>query len=156
MAVLDATTTTGLERITVHGQYNYRAFGFRLLNNLVPIVLNVREPGPVIRPVILVFGPKTRDRSPYKDFGLRDKVTKRVLAFNIRHYMKCYLNTPNPEPYTFNQCKVCGASIKDQVGNVLQSVTKRSYRPDKYVWRPTKHLQSEGNNEIFKHHEGVI
>lgn len=155
--VLDAGTTSALDRITVHSQYNNWAFGFTLLNNLVPIVINIRKPGPHYQRAILVFGEKKRERSPYEDFGIVEKCCRKVYTFNIRHYIKCYLNAPNPEPYTFNLCQVCGASIVDDNGHTIQNTVTRSYRPDKFVWKAQDALQDEaGASQIFNHHKGIV
>lgn len=155
--VLEAQTTTALERITVHGQYNNQALGFFLLNNLVPITVNVRLPGPSYKQVIVVFGPKNHKYSPYADLGLMEKCCKKVYTFNIRHYVKCYLNAPNPEPFTYNLCQVCGASVTDDKGHTIQSIVKRSYRADKFVWRAKDALQAAtGKEPVFTHHEGVL
>lgn len=154
--VLKAETTTALKRMTVHGQYNRRAFGFHLLTNIVPIVLCVRQPGPHYKRSILIFGQKRRNRSPYEDFGIIETCCRKVYTFNIRHYVKCYLNAPNPEPFTFNLCQVCGATVTDQNGHTIQSIVKRSFRPDKFVWSAPKALQSDtGSSPAFNFHDGV-
>lgn len=159
--VLQSETTNALTRITVHGQYNHRAFGFFLLNNLIPIVLNVRKPGGHYRRSILMYTPVTRRNAPYEDYGMITTECAKVLTFNIRHYVKCYLyDSANGMPtgaFTYNQCFICGASVKDSNGRLLQQISRRSYRPDKYVWRPNSSLQNKtGEQPIFTHHEGML
>lgn len=161
--VLESATTTALKRITVHGQYNHRALGFYVLSNLVPIVLNVREPGPSYRRVILVFGQRNHERSPFQDFGIRDICCQSVYAFNIRHYVQCFLpaqmgsDGQPTAPFTYNNCQYCGVTIHDAKGHTIQSIVSRSYRPDKFVYRAGESLQDEhGPDDLFKFHKGVL
>lgn len=148
--VLEATTSTALVRTTVHAQYNGRALGVVLLNNLIPISLNVRQPGGSYKKARLIFGTKAHDTSPYKDYGLLKKCCRTVLLFNVQHYFKCYL-TDNQEdgPYTYNCCRKCGATLADDCGHLVQVHNHRSYNVDKYIHKATGVLQSEGTEDIF-------
>lgn len=161
--VLQSSTTSAMTRITVHGQYNHKAFGFFLLNNLIPIVLNVRRPGPHYERVVLMFGPRLQAHTPYEDLGMVERECRKVFAFNIRHYVKCYLpSTAGSDgqptmPFTYNLCQACGASVVDGRGQLLQRILKRSYRADKYVWRANNSLQNTaGSQPVFNHHEGIL
>jgi hypothetical protein len=148
-AVLDAAGSTSMRRLTVHSQYNSRAFGFFVLNNLVPIVLNLHRPGPSVQQAIVVFGPHTRERSPYHDLGWREVCCQKVFQFNIRHYVKCYLPASDQQDYSYNLCRICGASIVDATGHTIQTIASRSYRPDIYVWRPRRVLQDQTTRHNF-------
>lgn len=154
--VLQSTTTNALTRITVHSQYNKRALGFFLLNNLVPITLNIRKPGGHYKRVILMFDPVLQDSSPYEDFGFVDRECRKIFTFNIRHYVQCFLPSGSGA-FTYNLCQICGASVKDDLGQVLQQISRRRYRPDKYVWRADNSLQDRrGSEPVFKHHGGIL
>lgn len=162
--VLEAETTTGLYRNTVHQQFNGGgALGFYMLNHLVPISLNIRQPGGKSKKAILVFGDKTQKFVPFKDLGWVDVNCIRVYNFNIRHYVTCYLpaqvgsdNQPT-EPYTFNLCNYCNARVADDKGEIIRQIVKRSYRADKYIYQPTGALQEDsGPEEMFNYQDRVI
>ena len=162
MAILEPTTSTVMTRTTVHRQYNGKAFGFYMLNNMVPIVLNIRKPGKVHYRAVLVYGRKTRNKSPYSDLGLMTKECQRVFLFNVRHYVKCYLpaqmgSDGNPtQPYTYNLCQYCGASVKDDNNRLLQQIATLSYRVDSYLWKAKGVLQSPtGPGQLFTAPSGV-
>lgn len=142
--LLEARTTTDLVRNTVHQQYTGRALGFFMLNHLVPIIIHVRQPGGTHKSAILVWGDSTQKYIPFEDLGEISKDCLKVFLFNVRHYVKCYLNNDNQEPYTYNLCKFCGAKIRDSKGYVRQ-IAKRKYRADMYIYQPTKALQNEAN-----------
>lgn len=158
---LEATTTTAMSRTTVHAQYNGRALGVTILNNLIPIVLNVPQPGQKTFPAILMFVPAAHRHSPYKDYGVRRKCCRKVLMFNTLHYFKCYLPNTQGEideengPYTYNSCRHCGTTLKDDCGHLIQVTERRRYNVDKFIYRAPAVLQSTGRNEIFeKYQEG--
>lgn len=158
--VLAATTTTALARATVHQQYNGRAFGVRMLNNLIPIVLHIRQPGGGFSNSILVFDKLAHRHVPYKDYGIRKKCCRRVLLFNVNHYYKCYLPThigadgEVQTPYTFNRCEKCNVQLKDACGHLVSVTTMRQYNVDKFIYRAPAVLQSSGKNELFKYQKG--
>lgn len=147
--LLGAQNNTGFSRTTVHQQYNGEALGFFMLNHLVPIVLNVRQPGGTYKKVILVWRKLTQKYIPYSDMGIIEKCCRRVFLFNIRHYLKCYLptaidlNGDPTEPFTYNLCQKCGASVVDGHGHTLQYITRRSYRGDSYIYRTSNRLQND-------------
>lgn len=161
--ILEAQTTTGLYRNTVHQQFNGgRALGFYMLNHLVPIALNVRQPGGTNKKAILVFGDKTQKFVPFKDLGWVDVNCIKVYTFNIRHYVTCYLprqvgsdNQPT-EPYTFNLCNYCNARVADDNGEIIRQIVKRGYRADMYIYQPTGSLQNdEGPDDMFNYQDRV-
>jgi hypothetical protein len=158
--VLEATTSTALARTTVHAQFNRKALGVVLLNNLIPIVLKVDVPGQPAKRAILVFGPRAHKFIPYKDYGVRHKCCRRVLLFNVFHYIKCYLptytdsNDVEHEPYTYDCCRKCGAVLKDGCNHLIQVNARRSYNVDKFIYQAPSVLQEATNNELFKYQRG--
>lgn len=161
---LEAETTTNLFRNTVHQQYNGgRALGFYMLNHLVPIILNIRQPGGTNKRGLLVFGDKTQKFIPFHDLGWVDKNCVRVYTFNIRHYITCYLpaqvgsNNQPTEPYTFNLCNYCNARVADDNGELIRQIAKRGYRRDMYIYQPVGSLQEDsGPEEMFNYQDRVI
>lgn len=160
--VLEATTSTALARSTVHAQYNRKALGVVLLNNLVPIVLNIKRPGGGHRRAVLVFGRNAHAKSPYQDLGIRKKCCRRVLKFNVKHYVKCYLpnvlgrNGEIHTPYSYNCCNYCGVQLKDACGHLVSITSTRSYNVDKYIYKAPTVLQSCGTAEIFSFRKGNV
>lgn len=153
---LEPVTATDLSRTTVHQQYNQKAFGLFLFGRLVPITVNVKRPGNQYEHVVLMFGPVAHKKSPYSDFGVMQKCCRNVFAFNIRHYVKCYLNGGDTGPYTFNECKACGASIVDDCGRAITMLNTRKYRRNAFIWKAPKVLQdAEGKDEFFTYQRGV-
>ena len=154
--VLESATTTALNRTTVHAQYNGKALGVVMLNNLIPIVLTVAVPGAPAKKAVLLFGDVAHKYSPYKDYGVREKCCRRVLLFNVQHYLKCYLTDDHSDdgPYTYDCCRKCGAVLKDGCKHLIQVNAKRSYNVDKFIYRAPAVLQSTGNNELFKYQKG--
>lgn len=152
--VLQSTTSTALKRTTVHAQYNGKALGVVMLNNLVPIVLNVVVPGGYIKKSVLVFGKKAHNESPYEDFGVRRKCCRQVLLFNVLHYTKHYLTSDMEGPYTFNCCRQCGVSLKAACDHLVQFTRRREYSVDKYIYRASRVLQSPGSSELFTYRRG--
>lgn len=151
---LEAITSTQLVRNTVHEQYEGRALGFFMLNQLVPIVLNIPLPGNQHVKAILVWGNNTQKYVPFTDLGLVSKECIRVFLFNIRHYVKCYLNSGSTEPYTYNLCKFCGAEIHDDNNGYIRQIAKINYRANMYIYQPTKALQNDtGIGDLFNYQE---
>ena len=152
--VIDSATTTPMSRTTVHNQFDGRAFGFRMLTRTVPIVLNILGPGNTCKSGVLVFGGKAHECVPYTDLGNMEKCCRRVYTFNVKHYLKCFIGTSGT--YTWNQCTVCGASIKDGTGkHAVQQLAKLSYRGNRYIYRADKTLQPCSNKEMFTYQEGL-
>lgn len=153
--VLEAASSTPLERTTVHNQFDNRAFGFRMLTKTVPITLYITPPGGY-KKVVLVFGQKVQSHVPYKDLGLVDLCCRKVYTFNIKHYIKCFVpNNPNGA-YTWNKCSICGASITDGTGkHSVQQMSRRKYRKNRYIYRSNKTIQSAKNQEVFTPQEGL-
>lgn len=153
---LEAEISTALTRTTVHAQYNRRALGVVMLNNLVPIILKVDIPGRNAKRVILVFGKRAHRTSPYKDFGVRRKCCRRVLLFNVQHYIKCYLTEDHgPDaPYTYDCCQKCGAVLKDGCNHLVQVNNVRQYNVNKFIYRASEVLQSPGSSELFNYQKG--
>lgn len=154
--LLEANSSTPLTRTTVHNQFDGRAFGFRMLARVVPIVLNIKAPGGSITKAVLVFGAKVQSHVPYYDLGKVDLCCRKVYTFNIKHYLKCFVpHNPNGA-YTWNQCQICNASIVDDTGkHSVQQMSRRLYRKNRYIYRSNKTLQSGGNTEIFTPQEGL-
>ena len=159
---LEPVTATGLGRTTVHQQYNGKAFGLYMFGRLVPFVLTVRRPGNQYEKVVVMFGAPAHTHSPYRDLGLKRVCCRQVFAFNVRHYVKCYL--PNAvakngrilTPYTFNLCENCGATMTDDCGHFISMTKSREYRRNAYIWKAAKVLQDhQGADEIFTHQRGV-
>lgn len=153
---LEASTTTGLERTTVHQQYNRKAFGVFFFGRLVPIVLTIKTPGNVYTPSVLMFGNRLHEHSPYVDLGVAEICCRQVFTFNVQHYLKCYLPNriaPSGEiltPYTYNLCQWCGATIQDSNGHTVSTIMKREFRRNRYVWATDSALQdAAGPDEIF-------
>lgn len=154
--VLDAATSAPMTRTTVHNQFDGRAFGFRMLTKIVPIILNIKLPGGDIEHAVLVFGPKVQSHIPYKDLGKVDLCCRKVYTFNIKHYIKCFVPNNVNGAYTWNKCTVCGASIVDDTGkHSIQQMSRRKYRKNRYIYRAGKTLQSGSNVEIFTPQEGL-
>lgn len=145
--LLEGTPSRGFSRTTVHQQYNRKAFGLFMFGRLMPIVLNIKRPGNLYIKGVLIFGDNPHHHSPYKDLGLAEVCCENVFAFNVRHYIKCFLpqvidSNGDPQiPYTYNLCQVCGASIVDSNGHSISSIMKREFRRNAYIWRPNKVLQ---------------
>ena len=163
MGMIDAETSTTLVRNTVHQQYTGRALGFYVLNHLVPIVLNVRQPGGTHKRVILLWGKKTQKFIPFKDLGWVTKQCIKVYGFNIRHYVTCHLpaqvgsDSQPTTPYTYNLCQKCGVAIADDNKSIVRQIINRSYRADMYAYMPTKALQEdEGRGILFNYQERAI
>lgn len=161
---LEPVTATDLSRTTVHQQYNQKAFGLFLFGRLVPIVVNVKRPGNVYQKSVVMFGPAAHKHSPYKDLGYQNVCCQQAFLFNIRHYVKCYLpghvndcGDQDPEgPYTFNLCKICGASVVDDCGRFISLMKSRKYRRNVFIWKAPKVLQdATGGGEIFTYQRGV-
>lgn len=160
---LEASTTTALVRNTVHEQYEGRALGVYVLNQLCPIILNVRQPGGSHKQVILLWGDKTQKWIPFSDLGWVDKNCIKVYTFNIRHYITCYLpsqvgsDSQPTLPYTYNLCQVCGAAISDDYGRLVHQIINRRYRANMYVYMPTEALQEDtGTGQLFDYQERAI
>lgn len=155
--VLDAATSASLERTTVHQQFNGEALGMMVLNHLVPICLNVPRIGGGYVTRVLVWKKLTQKHIPYRDLGEVEVCCKKVIGFNIRHYLKCYLNAPNPEPYTYNLCQICNASVQDSSGHTIGKIASRKYRRDRYIYRPCESIQDEtGGDGPFAYQERAI
>lgn len=154
-AVLDATTSTAMTRTTVHAQYNGRALGVVMLNNLIPIVLDIPKPGRKAYKAVLVFGRRAHKNSPYEDLGVRRKCCRRVLTFNVQHYTKCYLTDDHgaDAPYTYNCCRKCNAVLKDACNHLVQVNNVRSYNVDKFIYKAPHALQEAGPSALFKFQE---
>lgn len=158
--ILPADRTTSLARNTVHEQYEGKALGFYMLNNLVPIVLNVRQPGGTHIKGVLLWDRVAQKHIPYSDLGLMEKDCQKVYTFNIRHYIKCFLpkkvgsdNAPT-EPYTYNLCQRCGVAIADGNGVLVKKISKRSYRRNAYIYQPQRTLQDDtGTDNIVSYQE---
>lgn len=157
---LEATTSTALTRTTVHAQYNRKALGVVMLNNLVPIVLKVDIPGRDAKRVVLVFGKRAHLTSPYHDLGVRRKCCRRVLLFNVQHYVQCFLPSYVDDegvthtPYQYNCCNKCGAVLKDGCNHLIQVNNVRQYNVNKFIYRASAVLQSPGNSELFNYQKG--
>lgn len=154
--LLEARTSTQLVRNTVHEQYEGRALGFYMLNQLVPIVINVPLPGKQHKQAILVWGQSTQKFIPFSDLGKVSEECVKVFLFNVRHYTQCYL--PNKDdgsqPYTFNLCKFCDVSVKDANKNLLKQIVTIDYRANMYIYQPTKALQNKaGTDNLFSYQE---
>jgi hypothetical protein len=149
--VLEAATTTGLTRTTVHAQYNRKGLGVVMLNNLIPIVLHVTKPGRKAEPKILLFGGVNHATSPYQDLGTRNVCCRKVITFNVQHYVKCYLTDDHTDdgPYTFNYCQKCGATLTDACNHLVQTNQSRKYNVDKFIYKADSVLQSDGPDPLF-------
>lgn len=161
--ILEAETTTGLVRNTVHQQYNGRALGFYMLNHLVPIILNIRRPGGTTYRGLLLWGDKTQKYVPFRDLGWVEKKCIKVYTFNVRHYITCYLpsqigSDDQPTiPYTYNLCNYCGARVVDDGGQIIRQIVQRGYRKDMYVYMSTGALQNEeGPDTLISYQDRVI
>lgn len=155
--VLDATTTASLERTTVHQQFNGEALGVMVLNHLVPIVLNVPQIGGGYCTRVLVWKRLTQKHIPYRDLGEIEACCMKVIGFNLRHYIKCYLSSPDPEPYTYNLCQKCNVAINDDNGHTLGKIAYRKYRRNRYIYRPCEALQDEaGAEDVFGYQDRAI
>jgi hypothetical protein len=152
--VLDATTSTALDRTTVHAQYNGRALGVVMMDNLIPIVLHVTKPGRKAYPAVLTFGGKHHKHSPYEDYGVRRKCCRQVILFNAFHYTKCYLDGGDSGPYTYNNCRKCHATLKDACGHIVQVNKVRSYNVNKFVFKASAVLQNDGNGQLLEYQRG--
>lgn len=160
--VLTGETTTRLERTTVHTKYEGRAFGMYILSRHIPFRFNVRVPGNRIVQGIIVFGKTAHVKPMHEDYGVIEKKYQRVYTFNIRHYLTCYLpntmgsNGEITQPFTYNLCTHCGASLTDDANRLVGEMIHRQYRPDKYIWQPKQTLQdTNGAEPVFSHHGGV-
>lgn len=157
MNTLEAVNSTALRRTTVHHQFNGRAFGVPILDKLAPIVLNIRIPGYQFQRSVLMFDKVTRKDIPYEDLGELQKCCIKVYAFNIRHYLKCYINGGDTGPYTFNECKRCGVGITDDSGHAISQKNHRKYRRDRFIYQSCGVLQEDtGSGEIFDYQERAI
>lgn len=162
--VLGATTSTDLGRTTVHEQYtkDRKAVGLFVANMIVPISFRFTERSGIVRNGIIVIGKKAHKESPYKDYGVRKKCCKKVIKFNINHYIKCYLPTAVGSdgtvrtPFTFNRCQKCNEKIVDDCGHIVQMVTHREYNVNKFIFRTSKVVQAcDGPANIFNHQTQV-
>lgn len=151
--IIEASSSTPMTRTTAHNQFDGRVFGMRVLTRTVPIVLNMKQPGNILKGILL-FGPATSRNVLYKDLGKVEKCCRQVYTFNIRHYTKCYLDSESEEPYTWNECKKCNVSIQDGK-HTVSKMTKRSYRRNRYIYRADKTLQGCTNEEMFTPQDGL-
>lgn len=150
---LEAATSTALARTTVHAQYNGKALGVVMLNNLVPIVLHVPKPGRPAYRAVLNFGGVNHKHPAYKDLGVRRKCCRQVIRFNLIHFTKCYLTDDHGEdaPYSFNQCRKCSARLKDACGHIVQVNKVRRYNVDKYIFKAATVLPGESVGQLFEY-----
>lgn len=154
--MLEAGRTTDLKRNTVHHALNGKVLGVKALTKNIPIKHNIRLPGGVYTCAVISFGQTSRKTLPYDDLGLVEKCCHRVLAFNIHHYSKCYLNGEDG-PYTMNYCRKCNVGIVDEKGHTISYIVKRKYRRDSYIFEACETLQDDkGYDRIFKYQERVV
>ena len=149
--LLPATTATELTYTTVHEQFSVgqKVIGFWFLGAIVPLVFKTNNNRGGIQDVILTLGDPKHEYIPYEDFGVDQDECLKILTFNIQHYYQCYLpNTINKNgklgtPYTMNKCRMCNVSLVDCKGDVVQAMTGRKYRVNRFIRRTHKTLQNE-------------
>lgn len=141
-----------LSRINSKKQFNYaNILSVNIMGRRVPIVCQIRLTPRLTKRVIINSGAPIKHKCFVYDEVYHKACCRKVIRFNINHYMKCYLpgrlgtNGAITTPYILNHCKKCNVSIVDKCGRSVSFQKSRFWFNGTLIWKAPKVIQMCAN-----------